>query len=221
MNLTSQLVRVWGLAIMGGGLLAARAEPENISLPPPQTDGGRPLMQTLAERRSTREFRPDPLSPQMLSNLLWAGFGINRSGTGDRTAPSAMNSQEIDLYVVTADGAYRYDARSNQLHRVVAGNLRPKTGGQDFVKQAPLALVFVADLSRMVKARPEDRERYAGIDTGYVSQNIYLFCASERLASVAHETDRAKLGEALKLGPEQRVILAQSVGYPKMAATTR
>ena len=114
-----------------------------------------------------------------------------------------------------ASGTYLYDARSHHLKPVLSEDLRAKTGGQDYIQTAPVALLFVADLSRMVKAKPEERERFAGIDTGYISQNIYLYCASEGLASVVHELDRRQLPSLLKLKPDQRIILAQAVGYPK------
>jgi SagB-type dehydrogenase family enzyme len=184
-------------------------------LPPPQMDGGQPLLRILKERKTMREFSSKPLPPPVLSSLLWAGFGINRPESGHRTAPSAMNSQEIDLYVATAEGLYLYDAKGHCLQPVTAGDWRPKTGSQDFVKTAPVALLFVADLSRLSKAQPKERERYAWIDTGYISQNIYLFCASEGLATVVHELDRARVKEALKLKPDQVIVLAQSVGFPK------
>jgi len=189
-------------------------EPELILLPKPQTDGGRPLMQVLRDRKTLREFRTNSLPMQVLADLLWAGFGTNRVD-GHRTAPSAMNSQEIEIYVALPQGAYVYEANGHRLRPVATGDIRPKTGGQDFVKTAPVALVFVADLTRLEKAKPEDRERYAAIDAGYISQNIYLFCASEGLATVVHELDRKELPELLKLRPDQRIILAQSVGYRK------
>lgn len=193
-------------------LFAAELPP--IVLPPPQTDGGRPLMQVLQDRKTTREISTNALPLQTLANLLWAGFGTNRMD-GSRTAPSAMNSQEIDIYVALADGTYLYEARGHRLQPVISEDVRARTGGQDYIKTAPVALLFVADLSRLVKAKPEERERYAGIDTGYISQNIYLYCASEGLASVVHELDRGQLPTLLKLKPDQRLILAQSVGYPK------
>jgi SagB-type dehydrogenase family enzyme len=185
------------------------------NLPPPRTEGGMPLMQALRERQSKREFSPAALEPQVLSDLLWAAFGINRPENDHRTAPSAMNSQEIDIYVALAEGVFVYDAKAHRLNRVATGDLRSRTGGQDFVKVAPVALVFVADLARMVKARPEIKEPYAWIDAGFVSQNVYLYCASAGLATVIHELgDRRALAEALQLRPEQKIIIAQSVGYP-------
>jgi len=203
------------LALYGCLALAQGPELQPIALPPPQTTGGKPLMQALKERQTRREFSPEKLPPQMLANLLWAAFGVNRPESGHRTAPSAMNSQEIDLYVATSEGLYLYEPKENRLRPVIAGDLRDKTGSQPFVKEAPVALIFVADLARLAKAKPEDRDRYALIDTGYISQNVYLFCASEGLATVVHEVDRADLAQTMKLRPEQKVILAQSVGFLK------
>lgn len=193
-------------------LIAAEVPP--ITLPPPQTLGGRPLMQVLTDRKTIREISTNALPLQTLASLLWAGCGTNRLD-GNRTAPSAMNSQEIDIYVALSDGVYAYEPRSHRLRPVISEDIRAKTGGQEYVKTAPVALLFVADLSRLAKAKPDDRERFAGIDTGYISQNIYLYCASEGLATVVHELDRTQLASLLKLKPDQRVILAQSVGYPK------
>lgn len=208
-----------GVAVLILGVAACLAQTSApIGLPKPRMEGGKPLMQALKERQTTREFSPEKLPLQVLSNLLWAGFGINRPENGHRTAPSAMNSQEIDLYVATADGVWVYEAKGNQLKPILEQDVRAKTGGQDFVKEAPVALLFVADLSRLAKAKPEERERYAGIDTGYISQNICLFCASEGLATVVHELDRRGLNDLLKLRPEQKIILAQSVGFPRNRA---
>ncbi len=216
MKSKSLLLRAVLAALLSGWSLTATAgELSPIPLPAPQTEGGKPFMQVLKERRTTREFSAKPLPPQMLADLLWAGFGFNRVGTTNRTAPSAMNSQEVDLYVAMTNGVYRYDAAANQLQPIAAGDFRAKTGGQDFVKTAPIALLFVADLPRLGKAKPEERERYAWIDTGYISQNIYLFCASAGLASVVHELDRSQLGEILKLKPDQKIVIAQAVGFPK------
>lgn len=205
---------LWAGVVLGG-LSAAAAEWAPVRLPPPQTDGGKPLMQALQQRRTIRQFSPKSLSEQVLSNLLWAGFGVNRPETGHRTAPSALNAQELDLYVIMAEGAFVYEPGPHQLRPVAAGDLRALTGSQPFVKEAPVAVVFVADLARLARAKPEDREFYAAVDTGYVSQNIYLFCASEGLATVVHDLDRAPLAKALQLRTEQRIILAQSIGYPK------
>jgi nitroreductase len=171
-------------------------------------------MQALKQRRTIREFKTDQLPPQKLADLLWAGFGINRPDTGQRTAPSAMNSQEIDIYVALPAGLYIYEAKTHLLKPVLNEDLRTRISGQAFLKQAPAVLIFVADLPRLTKAKPDQRPFYAGIDTGYISQNIYLYCASEGLATVVFDLDRAPLAAAMKLVPEQKIILAQAVGYP-------
>ena len=186
-----------------------------VPLPKPQTSGGKPLMQALSERKTSREMRMEKLPVQLLSNLLWAAFGVNRPEIDHRTAPSAMNAQEIDLFIVTAEGVFLYDARANQLLPKLSEDLRSQTGGQDFGKVAPVTVLFVADHAKMVKAKPEQKDFYAGVDTGYISQNLYLFCASEGLATVVHDLDRAPLTAALKLRPDQKIVLAQAVGYPK------
>jgi SagB-type dehydrogenase family enzyme len=175
-----------------------------------------PLMQALMNRHSTREFSSQKLSPQVLSNLLWAAFGINRPGEGKRTAPSAMNWQEIDIYVATADGLYVYDAKGNKLDPVLAEDVRGATGTQAFVKDAAANLVYVADLAKTGRASSSDRDTYVAADVGFIAQNVYLFCASEGLAVVVRgSVDRASLAKVMKLRPDQRILLAQTVGYPK------
>ncbi len=187
-----------------------------IALPPPQTTGTVPLMQALRTRRSTREFSPRPLPRELLSTLLWSAFGVNRPDTGGRTAPSAHNWQEIDVFVALADGTFRYDARSHALQRVVGDDLRAATGMQDFVGTAPLNLVYVADTAKMIDASPEDRTFYASANAGFVAQNVYLFCAAAELACVVRGlVDRSRLAPALKLRVDQRIVLAQTVGYAK------
>lgn len=198
--------------------LTAWSQVENqapTALPLPDTGGGMPLMQALRERKTQREFRPDALSPKMLSNLLWAAFGVNRPENGHRTAPSAMNAQEIDLYLATKEGLYLYDAPANRLQPVLKGDLRGKTSGQDFATQAPVTLILVADYARMQSAKPEQKELYSAFDAGCISQNIYLFCASAGLATVVHDLDRTPLTEAMKLRPDQRIVFAQAVGFPR------
>jgi SagB-type dehydrogenase family enzyme len=187
-----------------------------VNLPAPQTDGGKPLMQALKDRHSTREFSSEKLPAQVLSNLLWAAFGINRPETGKRTAPSAMNWQEIDVYVATADGLYVYDAKGNKLNPVLAQDVRGAAGVQAFVKDAPLNLVYVADLDKTGKGSAEDRNFYTAADVGFIAENVYLFCASEGLAAVVRGgVDRPTLSKLMKLRPEQKILLAQTVGYPK------
>jgi len=198
--------------ICTGAMLAQDLKP--VVLPPPQTDGGRPLMQVLKERKTSREFGSEKLSPQILSNLLWAAFGINRP-EGKRTAPSAMNWQEVDIYVATADGLFTYDAKANRLEPVLAQDVRAATGTQPFVAGAPLDLVYVADLARTAGAAT-DTELYTAADVGFIAQNVYLFCASEGLATVVRgSVDRAALAKVMKIRPEQKIVLAQTAGYPK------
>jgi SagB-type dehydrogenase family enzyme len=204
------------LILLAVPTLSLAQELKPISLPSPQTDGGKPLMQALKDRHTTREFSSEKLSPQALSNLLWAAFGINRADTGKRTAPSAMNWQEIDIYVATADGLYVYDAKGNKLDRVLAEDVRGATGMQPFVKDAPLDLVYVADLAKTGKSSAEDKNFYTAVDAGFIAQNVYLFCASEGLAVVVRgNVDRAALAKVMKLRPDQKILLGQTVGYPK------
>jgi SagB-type dehydrogenase family enzyme len=204
------------LILLAVPTLSLAQELKPISLPSPQTDGGKPLMQALKDRHTTREFSSEKLSPQVLSNLLWAAFGINRADTGKRTAPSAMNWQEIDIYVATADGLYVYDAKGNKLDRVLAEDVRGATGMQPFVKDAPLDLVYVADLAKTGKSSAEDKNFYTAVDAGFIAQNVYLFCASEGLAVVVRgNVDRAALAKVMKLRPDQKILLGQTVGYPK------
>lgn len=213
----STIVRLMAVALgLHLTFLATAQELKPIALPAPQTAGGKPFLDTVRERQSTREFTEQPLAPQQLANLLWVAYGVNRLD-GHRTVPSAMNSQELELYVFLTEGVYRYDASANQLAPVAAGDLRGKVSGQAYVKQAPVALVFVADHSRLVKARPEDKDFYAAVDTGYVSQNVYLYCAAEGLGTVVYSVDKSRpeLARVLGLKPEQKSILGQSVGYAK------
>jgi SagB-type dehydrogenase family enzyme len=195
--------------------ISAAQTPKAIPLPAPKTDGGRPLMQVLKERKSTREFGPGTLSAQTLSNLLWAAFGINRPD-GRRTAPSAMNWQEVSIYVAATDGVYVYDAKENALDPVVAGDYRGATGTQSFVKDAAVNLVYVSDLSKTGGSDASEAEMYTAADVGFIAQNVYLYCASEGLVTVVRASiDKPALARTLNLQPKQRIILAQSVGYPK------
>jgi SagB-type dehydrogenase family enzyme len=188
---------------------------EPVQLPAPQTEIGRPLMQVLKDRSSVRDFSPEKLPVQVVSNLLWAAFGVNRPDSGKRTAPSAMNWQEIDIYVATADGLYVYDANRNQLNPILSSDVRAQTGTQPFVKDAPLNLVYVANLAK-TRGSATERDMYVAADTGFIAQNVYLFCASEKLATVVRGSiDRPALSKIMRLGPDQRIILAQTVGYPK------
>jgi SagB-type dehydrogenase family enzyme len=185
-----------------------------IELPEPVRKGGKPLMEALAQRKSVREFSAEKLSSQMLSNLLWAAFGTNRPD-GHRTAPSANNRQEVTVYAATADGLYRYDAAAHRLEPILNEDVRAATGTQPFVAGAPLNLVFVADMAT-ASGTGEDKLLYVAADTGFISQNVYLFCASENLGTVVRASvDRAALAKLMKLPETQRIILAQTVGYPR------
>lgn len=182
-------------------------------LPKPATTGGMPLMEALARRQSIRTFSQRELPPQVLSNLLWAAWGVNRPSTGQRTAPSAHNHQPIDLYVITAAGAFLYDARAHRLVPAATGHLRRLAGRQDFVYTAPLNLIYVEDTAR--SGQEAQSAVWSGVTAGAIAQNVYLFCASEGLATVVRGwVDPEPLAKALALKPAQRVILAQTVGYP-------
>jgi len=187
----------------------------SIPLPPPAKHGGLPLMDALAKRHSSREFASTPLPLPLLSDLLWAAYGMNRAG-GGRTVPSALNAQEIDVYVALPAGAYLYDAAAHQLHLVAASDLRRVTGYQDFVDEAPLDLVYVADHARMGMVPVAQRESYASTAAGAIAQNVYLFAACNDLATVIRAwIDRAAIADALGLTHDQQVLLSQTVGYPK------
>jgi SagB-type dehydrogenase family enzyme len=188
---------------------------ELLVLPPPQEHGGLPLMEALKQRRSRREFSRRELPLAVLSSLLWAAFGINRPDTNGRTAPSAHDWEEIDVYAATAQGLYVYRPREHALQKRLEADIRGSTGLQEFVAEAPLNLVYVADLSRMHQASAEEKARYAGPDAGFIAQNVYLFCASEGLATVVRGwVDRPRLAKAMGLTVHQQIILAQTVGYP-------
>lgn len=201
------------LGLISGPLFAAGLVP--IKLPPPQTEIGRPFMETLKLRHSERTFSPRPLPLQELANLLWAADGINRPEIGRRTAPSAHNWQEVDVYVVLTDGAYLYDAKVNILVPVAEGDLRGVCGTQSFVKAAPLNLVYVTDLARVTAKDDDDTKMVTAVDVGLVAENTYLYCASQGLAAVVRgSVDRPRLAQALKLRPNQRVMLSHTIGYP-------
>lgn len=187
-----------------------------MALPPAQTMGGLPLMQALQQRQSERDFRPDALAPQTLSDLLWAAAGINRTEHGGRTWPSAMNAQEVDLYVALPQGLYRYEPQRHVLLLIKAEDVRRVTGYQDFVDNAPLDLVYVADHDRMKMVPAAQREAYASVASGAMAQNVYLFCASQGLGTVVRAWfDRDALTKAMGLTTDQQILLTQTVGYAK------
>jgi len=186
-----------------------------IQLPKPQTDGGRPLMQLLKERKSVRKFSLEKIPLQVLSNLLWAAFGMTRPD-GKRTAPSARNWQETDIYVASEDGLYLYDAKGHILLPILKDDIRVMTGTQPYVKDAPINLVYVADYAKAGTSPMEQKDLWTACDTGFIAQNVYLYCTSEGLSTVVRGlVDKPALAKAMKLRPDQKIILTQSVGYPK------
>lgn len=200
-------------AAAAAGSVAAQAQERPRALPRPQTDGGMPLMAALKLRRSTREYATRSLSDQTLSNLLWAAFGINRP-SGDRTAPYWRHIMVIDVYLAMADGVFMYDPEAHALLPYMKDDIRADTGLQDFVATAPLNLVYVAHGERMKDVSPEDRRLYASVDAAFIGQNVYLYCASEGLASVFRgAVDYEKLNRRMKLPDQQFVTFAQTVGY--------
>jgi len=197
-----------------------------IPLPKPETDGGKSVLAALQERRTIRNISAKKLPPQMLSNLLWAAFGVNRPqgsfGKTGRTAASASNSQEIDLYVALAEGVYLYEAGPHRLTPVVAADLRARAG-RGAAATAPVNLFFVADLTRYDQGpgqpdrsigNPEVQKGYYHVATGLIASNVYLFAASQGLGAWFHNCNRDAVAQELKLRADQRVLFAQTVGYP-------
>lgn len=195
---------------------SAQTPIQSIKLPPPLADGGLPVMQALARRRSIRSYSSQPLSEQTMSNLLWAAFGINRQEGAERTAPSWRGSKETDIYVCTADGVFLYEPKANELRRTLDADIRKTTSSMVFAATAPVVLVYASDLSRMAKAPHEEQVLNAHVDSGIVGQNVYLFCASAGLATVIlGSVDRAGLPKRMGLRDGQIVTFAQPVGHPK------
>lgn len=186
-----------------------------IALPPVDRHGGMPLMEALAARQSSRAFAADPLPLPLLGGLLWAAFGVNRPD-GHRTAPTAINAQEIDVFAALPHGAYRYDGATHSLVLVAASDVRRVTGYQDFVDDAPLDLVFVADHGRMHMVPAASRALYSAAAAGAISQNVYLYAAAHGLATVIRAwINRDAIADALGLTNDQHVLFSQTVGYPK------
>ena len=193
------------------------AAPETIDLVKPDKSRGSSVLKAMNDRESLREYAPGKINDQDLSDLLWAANGINRPESGKRTAPSAMNKQEIDLYVVFPEGTYLYQPQSHSLKLIAKGDHRNLVaGGQDFVKTAPLSIVMVADLSKFGNI-PDDHAQLAGsLDAGIVSQNINLFCSSIGLATVPRITmDIPGLKKILNLSDNQKPMIKNPIVYPK------
>jgi len=193
----------------------AQGPAQTIKLPPPDKTGGKPLMQVLNERHSTRSFADKKLTGELLGNLCWAAFGINRED-GRRTAPSARNWQEITLYLAMEEGLYLYDATEHALELIVAQDLRKLTGMQEFVEKAPLNIVYVADTQKTGARSGDDAALYLGADCGFIAENVYLYCTSAGLATVVRGmVGREELAPAMKLEAHQKILLSQTVGFPQ------
>jgi nitroreductase len=194
---------------------AVGQRPKIMDLPPPRQSGGMPLISALQQRRSTREYSDRQIPKQLLSDLLWAAFGINRP-SGDRTAPYWRHVMVIDLCLALADGVFVYEPTAHTLLLHLADDIRGQTGHQDFVATAPLNLIYVAHGERMTDISAEERRLYASVDAAFIGQNVYLFCASEGLATVFRgAVDYFKLARTLRLSDHQFVAFAQTVGYPR------
>jgi len=196
------------------------ANSQDILLPTPDKTGGKPLMQALNERQSVRSFTKENLTMNQLSDLLWAGWGINRPADKKRTAPSSMNIQEIDVYIALQSGLYLYDAELNQLKQIHNKDIRSSCGTQDFVADAPVNLVYVADLGKMGKKEgdiiKESDLLSSYANTGFIAQNVYLYCASANLGCVIRGmVPKDKLAPEMGLRSNQVIILSQTIGIPK------
>jgi nitroreductase len=184
-------------------------------LPPARTDGGLPLMHAIAQRRSAREYSDRPLGDQVLSDLLWAAFGVNRPD-GGRTAPYARHILAIDVYVAMAGGVWLYEPKAHALLPHLEADIRAETGDDAFLSVAPLDLIYVAHGELLKEMSDEEARLNAAVDAGFIGENVYLFCASEALATVFRGAlDADKLARALKLPDQQFVTYAQTVGYPR------
>ena len=194
-------------------LFATAIMAQDIDLPSPRRTGGMPLMEALARRHSSREFDGRALPRQTLSDLLWAAWGYNRPDK--RTAPSSRDKQEIELYVAMKDVLYRYDAAGHRLCLVSEKDLRPLTGTQPFVADAPINIIYVCRKQLITGKTPDELIAATYANTGFIAQNVYLFCASESLATVVRAmVDRDKLAAAMSLSDDSMITLVQTVGYP-------
>ena len=221
------LKTVPAFAVLVGTASSFAEDLKTITLAKPQTDGGKSVLAALKERRTNRNISAEKLPPQTLSNLLWAAFGVNREkGQGPfrsmgRTAASASNSQEIDLYVALPEGVYLYEAIPHRLKPIVAGDFRRRSGRRAAAR-APVNIFYVVDIAKYKKAPfqepglkdPEIQKSYYYIATGLIAQNVYLFAASQGLAAHFHNCDKRNTPNEFKLRPEQRVLFSQTVGYP-------
>ncbi len=211
---TLSLLAAGGVALASGLARAQSLAP--IELPPPRADFGQSLARALRARRSRREFADRPLPPLVLSELLWSAYGVNRPDSQDRTAPSWRHARETEIFAVMAAGVWRYDPFAHRLQPRLAGDIRAQAGTQDYVATAPLNLVYVSDATHMSGVSRAEQQRFAAADTGFIGQNVYLYCASEGLACVFRGSlDQSRLAATLGLADTQFIEFAQSVGYPR------
>ena len=225
MNRRTFLQAVPAFTVLAGTASSFADDLKPITLVRPQTDGGKSVLAALKERRTNRNISAEKLSPQVLSNLLWAAFGVNRErepfGGPGRTAASASNSQEIDLYVALPKGVYLYEPGPHRLKPIVAGDFRRRSGRRSAAR-APVNIFYVVDIAKYSKAPfqepglrdPEVQKSYYYVATGLIAQNVYLFAASQGLAAHFHNCDKRNTPNEFKLRPEQRVLFSQTVGYP-------
>lgn len=186
---------------------------DTIVLMEPSQEGEMSLTEALQKRRSIRKYSGESLTDQQLSDLLWSAFGINRPEEMKRTAPSSRNQQEIDIYVFTEDGVFVYDAVNHALIKIMNEDLRKLTGKQDFVGNAAVNLVYIADHSKSKSDDPVGRSKTSYINTGFIGQNVYLYAASQGLGCVVRgSVDKEAMAAKLNLKENQEIIVAQSVG---------
>jgi hypothetical protein len=226
MNRRTFIKAVPAFTVLAGTASSFAQDLQPITLAKPQADGGKSVLAALWQRRTIRNISAEKLPAQVLSDLLWAAFGVNRpkgpfaGGTG-RTAASASNSQEIDLYVALPEGVYLYEAVPHRLTPVVSGDFRGRSGRRAAAR-APVNIFYVVDIAKYSKApfqepglrNPEIQKSYYYVATGLIAQNVYLFAASQGLAAHFHNCDKENTAKEFKLRPEQRVLFAQTVGYP-------
>ena len=219
-----QVTRRGFIGAIAGGAAAGLIQPglliagqkNTLQLPKPEFQSKGTLIEALMNRKSTRKFSDKPIPLNLLSQLLWSAFGTNRRNSEKRTAPSAWNEREIDIYVASADGLFLYDPVAHNLIIKEKVDIRHLTGTQKFVKSAPINLIYVSDYSRFKNSPKEKQDFYTAANTGYISQNVYLFCASANLATVVRDwIKRPELAKAMNLTKNQKIMFAQTVGYPK------
>ena len=209
--LTLQVSAQKKVSLIGGNMGHIKEETK-IDLPQPEFGSGIPLMEALQRRATSRSFLPEPLAMQEISNILWAANGVNRPKTGMRTAPSARNAQEIDVYVFLEKGVFLYDAEKHSLEPLVMKDLRRKVSDQKFFVDAPMVLVYVANYDKMEKFSDEAKEFYSATDVGFVSQNVYLYCASSNLSTVVCGMFNKEMLQKVLNVKNGKILLVQPIG---------